>query len=147
MSRPNSSVPSQKYSLGGTSRQAACCSSGGYGASSGAPTAATTATSTIAAPRAPMRLRRNSLSRPGQRGSGITDARIDSGVEDIHHQVDQTAHQRDQQHPALHNGVIARIDGIQEKTTQPRHGEDLLDDYGAAEKIPKLHAHDGQDRY
>src|ERR1051326_3935199 len=139
MSRPNSPVPKMKYSFGGNSFQFACVSSAPYGASSGAASAMSTQMHTMMAPLRPIRLRKKRL-------ASVADARIEPGIHQVHGQIDQTENQSDEQHPTLHNGVIAIADAVEQEAAHARQRENRLDNHRAAEQVADLHADDGQHR-
>src|SRR5450756_1061249 len=74
--------------------------------------------------------------------SAIANPRIDEGVHDIHHQVDKYEQRREGQHDPLHQGVVAREDGVYQQLADPRPAENRLCEHGASQEGSKLEAHD-----
>src|SRR5215510_2835175 len=156
-SRPTLSVPRRCTPFGRASVLPRFCASGSYGATSGAARATRIASSITAAPngasRAPAARRKTfqrtavkgaGLPRPGRR-SARSDSGIDPAIEHVDHEIaDDEAH-RDQQHDALHQGVVARKDRVDHEATDARQREDVFGDDRAADQRAELQAEDGHD--
>src|ERR1051325_2030953 len=127
MSRPSSSVPSTCSPPGGSSRASSETMYGLSGARKGAKIAANTRIATITSPARAARLRRRraqaravllAAGRAGARSapsvalSAIAHARIDHAVQQVDGEVDQRYRQRRHHDDALHEGVIALADGL-----------------------------------
>src|SRR5471032_2182942 len=175
MSRPASSVPSTKRQLppssqaGGILTLSRYCSIGLCGAISGAKIAMKTRISTIApattAPRLREKLAQNSrpaMNRP--LGTGISapglfwisamglprvaNARIQHAVQQVD-QIHKNNERRDHQDTALHDGIIAPADGVDEPLTHARPREQRLGQHSAGEQRADLeadHGHHGNER-
>src|SRR3989475_189101 len=97
---------------------------------------------------APLGLPRPSLGRaPAQpwRASGLTQdvspaphPRVDDAVENVGRQVDQHEHRSDDEHRALHHGIVALEHGIERHATDARQREDHFHDDGAAQHVADL---------
>ena len=61
-------------------------------------------------------------------------------------EVDEHEHRGDDEHAALHHGVLPLGDPGEHETAHAREGEDLLDDHGAAEQVAELDADHRDDR-
>src|SRR2546428_7208453 len=66
------------------------------------------------------------------------DSRIEVAIKEIDRDVDCDEEQRDDEHGALHERVVALQDRVQQHPAHTRDGEDLLDHDGASEQIPDL---------
>src|SRR5438093_885520 len=118
-SRPNSSVPSGCPAVRmGERRRAVSMTSGSRGAIHGASTASTAMTATSPRPKRAELLLRNMRTR-----SVIADARIEDGVEEIDHEVDEHEGRGDEEHAALDERVVARLDGPHHHGAEPRPGD------------------------
>src|SRR5882672_1653581 len=119
-SRPNSSVPSRCPAVRmGARRRAVSMASGSRGASQGASTASTAMTATRPRPKIAALLRRKIRTT-----SVIADARIEDGVEEIDGEVDHHEGGGDEEHPALHQRIVARLYGAHHHGAEPRPRED-----------------------
>src|SRR5882724_2845936 len=140
-SRPNSSVPSGWPAVKmGASRRAVSMASGSRGASHGASTASTAMTATRPRPKRAALLRRKIRTT-----SVIADARIEDGVEEIDGEVDHHEGGGDEEHPALHQRIVARLYGAHHHGAEPRPREDRLGENGPAQEEADLHAEHGDD--
>src|SRR5215212_5855880 len=63
-------------------------------------------------------------------GSTLSDARVEDAVHDIHQQVDEDVHQRDDQHDTLNQRVVAPSDRLNQEAADAGDVEDLLGDDG-----------------
>src|SRR5712692_1883895 len=144
-SRPNSSVPSGCPAVRmGARRRAVSMTSGSRGASHGASTASTAMTATSPRPKRAELLLRNRRTR-----SVIADARVENGVEEIDDEVDEHEGRGDEEHAALDERIVARLDGAHHHGAEPRPGEDRLRQDGPAQEKAHLqpqHRDDGIDR-
>src|SRR5262245_6134329 len=143
-SRPTLSVPSQWVGLGRASAFPRFCLSGSYGDRSGAPSATTSATSSTAAPKGASRARA-ARRRASQRRSVRPDARVDPAIEEVDEQVAQDEADRDQQHHALHQRIVAREDRVHDEAADAGQSEDVLGDDGAADQRAELEPEHGDD--
>src|SRR5215472_499465 len=140
-SRPNSSVPRRWPPVKmGASRRAVSMASGSRGASQGATTASTAITTTRARPKRAAALRRNTRTT-----SVIADARVEYRVEQVDHEVDEHEGGGDEQHAALHQRIVAGLDGAHHHGAEPRPGEHRLREDGPTEEEAHLHAEHGDD--
>src|SRR5580765_2271279 len=141
-SRPNSSVPSGCPAVRmGARRRAVSMASGSRGASQGASTASAAITATRPRPKRAALLRRKTRTT-----SVIADARIEDRVEEVHGEVDDHEGRRDEQYPALHQRIVARLDGAHHHGPEPGPGEDRLRQDGAAQEEAHLHPQHRDDR-
>src|SRR5262249_20981851 len=151
MSRPSPSVPSQ------------CCASGGMGRASmsmsvglwiGRKFASAAATTTIAIHASAAQ---NTFeSRRRRRGATATstavsstamaDPRVEHGVEHVDREIEQHEADRDEQHDALQDDEIPRVDGADQQATDARQREDRLHDDRAADQPPDVDAAHGHER-
>src|SRR6266849_6784253 len=83
--------------------------------------------------------------RPAAAGLSEADSGIQVAIEQIHDDVDQDEQDRDREHPALHERVVALDDRGEQHPPDTRDGEDLLYDYGPAEQLPDLYAEERHD--
>src|SRR5215470_3947140 len=105
-SRPNSSVPSQWPGVKGrASRRVVSMASGSCGASAGATTAAIATRTTRQSPSSAPPLLPNARAT-----SLIADPRVEDRVEEIHDEIHQHERRGDQQHAALDQRVVTRLD-------------------------------------
>src|SRR5262245_36521246 len=141
-SRPNSSVPSGCPAVKmGASRRAVSMAFGSRGASQGASRASTAIAATRTRPNSAALLRRNM-----RMTSVIADARVEDRVEEIHHEVDDHEGGGDEEHAALHQRVVARLDGAHHHGAEPRPREDGLREDRATQQKADLDAQHGDDR-
>src|SRR5256886_13679663 len=73
-------------------------------------------------------------------------ARVEDAVEQVDHEVDHDEDDRREKDRALHDGVVAVVDGLDREAADPRPGEDRLGDDRPAEQRPELEARDRHDR-
>src|SRR5882724_4532673 len=125
MSRPNSSAPSTYLAPGVARFSIRLCRAGSSGASHGA-SAALTAIPT--------------------RSSLATDAGIEQPVGEVDEEIDDDEGEREDEHGALQQDVVAREDGLHHQAAEPRPGEDRLSQHGAAHELAGLQAEQGEDR-
>src|SRR5712692_8049498 len=144
-SRPNSSVPRGWPAVRtGARRRAVSMTSGSRGAIHGASTASTAMTATSPRPKRAELLLRNMRTT-----SVIADARIEDGIEEIDDEVDEHEARGDEEHAALDEGIVARLDRAHHHGAEPRPGEDRLCQDGSAQEKAHLkpqHRDDGIDR-
>src|ERR671936_2159825 len=74
-----------------------------------------------------------------------TDSGIQVAIQKIHEDVDRHEEERDHEHGALHQRVVALQDRGEEHATDTRHGEDLLDHDRAAQQLADLYAQERDD--
>src|SRR5688572_18429859 len=121
MSRPSSSRPNQCAPVGPSSRSASSCAAGSNGDSHGPKSAATTVTSTMAAP---------------------TLLIADAGIEHAVHQVGQQVHadvgHRNEQDAPLHEWIVAKPDGLNEQPADAGPREDRFGNDRPREHRPEL---------
>src|SRR5438876_1129928 len=133
MSRPNPSVPSQCCASGGMRRKSISISFGlGSGSSSASAAAATISAIHAAASQntLPSRRRQGIGAIAGSTAASNTamaDPRIEHGVEQVHDEVQQHEADRDQQHDALQDDEVARVDRADQQPADAGQGEDRLD--------------------
>src|SRR5215510_7188811 len=65
--------------------------------------------------------------------SVIADARVDERVEQVHAQIDEDVGRGDDEHHALHHGIVAPENGRDDEPAQPRDVEDDFRDDGASD--------------
>src|SRR2546422_80839 len=134
-SRPKRSVPSgcsglpPSIQIGGIDFLMRSPSVGLWGARYGANTAATTSAA---------------RTRPANHGSrrlrgDMANPRVEVAVEQVHAQIAGEIEGAQHQHAGLHDGVVARGDGLEDQPPQPRPREDGLRHHRAAEE---LHTHE-----
>src|SRR5580698_6354801 len=76
----------------------------------------------------------------------MADPRIEHGVEQVDDEVHDDEAGGDQQHGALQNNQIARVDRADQEPPDARQSEDRLDDDGAADQPADIDAGDGHQR-
>src|SRR5260370_25760497 len=141
-SRPKRSVPSgcsrspRSIQIGGINFWVMSASGGLWGARTAANTAVRTS-----APR----------TAPGNQGSSrlradMTDSWIQVAVEQVHAEVCREIERAQDQHPGLHDRIIARGDALEDQSSQARPGEHGLGDDGAPEELHEEHDGEGDDR-
>src|SRR6185503_15803296 len=141
-SRPTLSVPSRWARSGRASALPRFWRSGSCGATRGAASAPTRATSSTAAPNGASRAlaaRRRTL----QRRSAVADAGVDEPIEQVDHQVADDEADGDQQHDALNERIVAREHRVDHEATDAGQREDVLGDDGAADQRAELQAEHG----
>src|SRR6185503_10327099 len=102
MSRPSSSRPNGCVELGPASRSARSCADGSNGVTSGPTSAASAASTTMAAP-----VLSTSLE---------PDARIEQAVNEVGEQVHRHVGDRDQQDASLDQRIVAEADRLNQET-------------------------------
>src|SRR6185503_19489434 len=70
------------------------------------------------------------------RTSGVADARIEPGVEQVGHQIADHHRASDQQDDPLHDRVVTGFDALEQQPAQALVDEDRLDEDRAAEDEP-----------
>src|SRR5215203_1371493 len=165
MSRPKLSAPKRCSALGAARIAVEFCSSGSYGATTGANTASRiTAVRTIVPATAPglrQSRRTASCTKPLEPAVGVSDAGaprgkrvpilvvsgwvslianpgIDEGIGEIDRQTRQHVDNRGHQNGPLNQRKIAVADGGDRDPSQPRSRKDLLGYHGAGEETGKL---------
>src|SRR2546428_788879 len=71
---------------------------------------------------------------------GEADSGIQVAVQEVHHDVEHDEEDPDHQDRALHEGVIALNDRVQQKPPDAGNREDLFDDDRAAQELTDLDA-------
>src|SRR5437870_719647 len=108
---------------------------------------------TIPRPASAMGSRAIAASTPGRPGLSAAELReADSGIQvaiqKVHDDVEHHEEDRDRENSTLNERVIALHDRGEQHAADARHGEDLLDDDRATEKLPDLNTeerhHDDQ---
>src|SRR3989454_628179 len=141
-SRPKRSVPSgcsglpPSIQIGGVDFLMRWPPVGLGGARDGADTAATTSAA---------------RTRPANHGSrrlrgDMANPRVEVAVEQVHAQIAGEIEGAQHQHAGLHDGVVARGDGLEDQPPQPRPREDGLRHYRAAEELHEQEDGEGDDR-
>src|SRR4029453_13344251 len=141
-SRPKRSVPSgcsqspRSVHTGGMSLRVMSPSVGLCGARYGAAIAARTRAVRIS---------------PGTQGNcrlatRMTDPRVQVAVEEIYAQVAGQVEGAQHQNAGLHDGVVARGDGLEDQSPQPRPREHGLGDHGPAQELHEEQDREGDDR-
>src|SRR6266850_5314497 len=123
---------------------------GSCGAISGAASAVTISSTTNAPPPSAMtRVRRARLAWTAGAATGASSARADAGIEEAIDQVDaEVDHDEEhggEEHGALHDGVVAVVDGLDREPSNARPREHRLRHDGPAEQRAELQARDGDD--
>src|SRR5438034_11479628 len=148
MSRPNSSAPSRYLAPGRARFSIRLWRVGSWSASHGASVAASTSNRTSARPIRARRFFRKrshaSMRRP--RSALSADAGIEEAVREIDDQVDDDEGQREDEHRALEQDVVAGEDRLNHETAEPRPREDRLDQDGAAHELARLQPEQREDR-
>src|SRR6266542_1848948 len=106
---------------------------GPWGASRGATTATRMSARTITAPAVPSGWRVTKRARVATI-SGVPDAGIQPGVEQIHEQVHQQEDQRHHEDQGLDGGIVPLAHGLDERGAHAGDHEDDLHDHQAAEQ-------------
>src|SRR5690349_19824343 len=117
---------------------------------------------TMIAPAIPMRLRTRRRAKPRTRCSSraasagatgaatpsasVADAGVEPAIDEVHRQVDEAEDQRDKEHSALHDRIIAVADAVEQKAAHTRQRENGFDDHRAAEQVSDLYTDHRQDR-
>src|SRR5205807_6036289 len=73
------------------------------------------------------------------------DPRIEQAVREIDQEVDHDEHEREDEHRALQQDVVAREDRLDHETAEPWPREDSRGEHGAAHQLPRLQAEQGED--
>src|SRR5215475_7852494 len=116
------------------------------------PSAGPTITPPLMAARLFTTLRRASLQKPGdrRRATGTSSAVADAGVEvsigDVGEEIDQHEGGGDDEQRALHHGIVAREDALDDQPSHSGQREDRLGEHGAAQVVAELEAEDGENR-
>src|SRR5882724_718941 len=89
--------------------------------------------------------------RPENQGScrlrGVmANPRVEIAVEQVHEQIAGEIEGAQHQHARLHDGVVARGDGLEDQPAQPRPREDGLRDHRAAQELHEEQDGEGDDR-
>src|SRR5437867_557450 len=142
-SRPSASVPKGNAALGPARRSADTCNGSRSGRT---PTVRAMAAyaATIASPAMATGSRAIVASRPGRTTAkpAVVLREADSGIQvaiqKVHNDVERDEEDRDREHSALNERVIALHDRGEEQSTNSWNGEDLLHDDGASEKLTDL---------
>src|SRR5713226_1637139 len=151
MSRPRPSVPSQCRASGGMRRASMSISVGlGIGRRF-ANMAARTTTAIQAAAAQNMLLRRRrrrgaTAASSAASSAAMADPRVEHGIEHVDREIQQHEADGDEQHHALQDDEVARIDGADQQPADAGQGEDRLDDDGAADQAADVDAGDGHER-
>src|SRR3954463_4621197 len=85
-------------------------------------------------------------SRTLRSGSGIADARVDDGVEDVDDQVRDDDEERAEQHRALDHREVAVLDRVEREAADPGDVEDGLGEDRAAEQHADVDPGGGHER-
>src|SRR3990170_505171 len=152
-SRPRTSVPSQWRRLGGWSPSPGFITSGSYGVSSGATTAASTSATRITPPTVAPRERRSlrNTSRQGERaarpptagGSLEADAGIEVRIREVNQQVDDDVDHGDEQHCTLHEREVLVRNRVDEQLADAGPREHRLGNHSPGQQRTELQPHDG----
>src|SRR5262245_42528353 len=152
-SRPTLSVPRGCAQLGRSSAWSRFCLRGSWGDSAGANAAARRAASSTAAPKGARRAaaarRRTTQGRArSDRGgagaarlatrSASSDPGIDEAIEHVHEEVAHDEADGDQQHHALHEGVVPREHGVDDEAADAGEGEHVLCDHRPPDQRAEL---------
>src|SRR5258706_6858098 len=166
MSRPNSSAPSRYLAPGRARFSMRLWRVGSYGASHGASDALSTSSTTSARPTSARRflLKRahafmifavgapaqssgaRRSGRTGVRSSLTADPRVEEPVREVDDQVDDDEGQREDQHRALQQDVVAREDRLHHQPAEPGPREHGLGEDGAAHELAGLEPEQREDR-
>src|SRR5687767_11610993 len=137
-SRPSASRPSGWAPSGGRSRSSSVVASGSPGATNGAARPARHIASSTSAParavNRPRALRR------------IAEPRVEHAMDQVRRGVGEEIGERDREHAALDQRVVARVDGLHDEAAEPGPGEDGLGDDGARQEPTGLEAGDRDHR-
>src|SRR6266550_1160874 len=76
----------------------------------------------------------------------MADPRIEHGVEHVDREIQHHEAHGDEQHDALQDDEVARIDGADQQPADAGQGEDRLDDDRAADQPADVDAGDGHER-
>src|SRR5690625_796443 len=158
--RPNASVQKGCSAPGGCRRPRRFWASGGTGASTGAKIATSTRARTMKSPTTAALLRRKRrmgaerqalvkalwLVAAAALRSVITDLRVESGVGEVHQQVDEHENKGDKEHRSLDEGQVAGADGVYQHAANAGPGEDGFGENGSAQKAAKLQTDHGDHR-
>src|SRR5690606_21817904 len=79
-------------------------------------------------------------------GSGMADPGVDDGVQDVDGEVDDDVEDGEHGDEALEGHVLALEDRLADGRAHAGDAEDHLDDDGAADERPDVHAGDGEQR-
>ena len=74
------------------------------------------------------------------------DPRVEDAVGEVDEQVDEDDDDGDEEDAALDDGVVARLDRVDQPGADAREGEDRLGEHRAGEQQPDLEADDRRDR-
>src|SRR3954454_2827608 len=164
MSRPRSSVPNQCCADGALRTSVQLVAMGSYGESSGAKIASTMNVAMITSPTtAPLRRSsRRSALRAGLSNSSealigiaptmaslmrsIPQPWIDEDIGDIGNQVQRNVDGRGHQHHALHHGIVAVENGIDDQLPKPGNRKYLLRQHGAGQERAEFERGQGDHR-
>src|SRR6266513_2965704 len=143
-SRPRSSVPSGWRADGNWSFSSGAMRSGLAGVTAGPTTATRSSAATIEAPTHAAGVRASVRMEWARKL--VPDARVDKRIGEIHRQVDQHEHERQQQRGAHDGGVVEGQNPFHAVEAQARPGEDHFHEEHAAQQDADVESHHRDER-